>query len=171
MTEFIKLEYLEVVDEGNQVIGILSRPEIHEKALRHRSVHIFIFNSQGELYLQKRSPRKDQYPDHWDSSAAGHTDPGESPLEAAKRELMEELGLEVQLTEVLQHPACRETGWEFATLFEAQTDDPIHLNLEEATTGGYFSPDHLTQHLADPQQKIAPGFRLLYNLYQSKNSA
>ncbi len=42
---------------------------------------------RGEIYLQKRSPRKDQYPEHWDSSAAGHLIPGESPEIAAHREL------------------------------------------------------------------------------------
>ena len=170
MSESLEKEYLEVVDENNQVIGIAGRQEIHKTALRHRSVHIFIFNSQGDLYLQKRSPHKDQYPEHWDSSAAGHTDPGESPLESAQRELMEELGLKVKLTEVLQYPACPETGWEFATLFMAYTDNPIHLNLDEATTGDFFAPDHLTRLLADPRKKIAPGFRLLYSLYQNKHS-
>jgi isopentenyl-diphosphate delta-isomerase type 1 len=163
-------EYLEVVDECNQVIGLASRKEIHKKGLRHRSVHIFIFNTKGDLYLQKRSLHKDQYPEHWDTSAAGHTDPGESPIEAAQRELLEELGLTVELMEMLQYPACLETGWEFVTLFIARTDEPIHLNLEEATTGNYFSPDQLTQLLADPFQKFAPGFRLLYVLYHSKYS-
>ncbi len=167
MSQTPEIEYLDEVDENNRVIGTKSRPEIHEKALRHRSVHIFIFNTRGGLYLQKRSLHKDQYPDHWDSSAAGHTDPGETPLEAAQRELMEELGLEVKLTEVLQYPACLETGWEFATLFTAQTDDPIHLNLEEATTGEYFTSDQLTRILADPLQKITSGFRLLFSLYQN----
>ena len=170
MIENPKEEYLEVVDEDNQVIGTTGRKGIHEKGLRHRSVHIFVFNTQGELYLQKRSPHKDQYPEHWDTSSAGHTDPGESSIEAARRELLEELGLKVGLTEVLQYPACLETGWEFVTLFMAQTDDPIHLNLEEATTGGYFTPDQLAQLLADPLQKIAPGFRLLYALFQSNYS-
>lgn len=166
MNEPSGIEYLEVVDENNQVVGISSRKEIHEKGLRHRSVHIFIFNTQGELYLQKRSPHKDQYPEHWDTSAAGHTDPGESPIDAAQRELKEELGLDVPLTEVLQHPACLETGWEFVTLFMARTDDPIHLNLEEASTGDFFTPYQLTQLLADPLQKITPGFRLLYTLFR-----
>jgi isopentenyl-diphosphate delta-isomerase type 1 len=168
MKQYTKEEFLEVVDEGNQVIGVSSRDEIHEKGFRHRSVHIFIFNTKGDLYLQKRSPFKDQYPENWDTSAAGHTDPGESPLEAAQRELWEELGLKVELTEVLEYPACRETGWEFVTLFTAQTDDPIHLNLEEATTGDYFTPGQLTQLLADPLQKIAPGFQVLYALWQVK---
>ena len=45
---------------------------------------------------------------------------------------------------------------------------PIHLNLEEATTGDYFTPDQLTQLLADPLQKIAPALPLLYALFQSK---
>ena len=170
MIDPTKKEFLEVVDENNRVIGTASRWEIHQKALRHRSAHIFIFNTQGKLYLQKRSPHKDQYPEHWDSSAAGHADPGETPLETAQRELMEELGLEAKLTEVLQHPACSETGWEFTTLFTARTNDPLHLNLEEATTGDYFSPDQLSQFLNDPLQKIAPGFRLLYNRYQKKIS-
>src|SRR5512143_2979511 len=116
MTQSTKKETLEAVDEKNQVIDMASRWEIHQKSLRHRSVHIFIFNSKGDLYLQKRSSRKDQYTEHWDSSAAGHTDPGESPEETARRELMEELGLPVRLTRVLEYPACPETGWEFATL-------------------------------------------------------
>ena len=170
MTESTRREYLEVVDDHDQVIGMASRYDIHQNSLRHRSVHIFIFNSQGDLYLQKRSPHKDQYPDHWDSSAAGHTDPGESPSEAAQRELWEELGLEMPLNEVLEYPSCPETGWEFVTLFTAETDNPIQLNLEEATTGRYFSADQLTQFLSDPLPKIAPGFRLLYSLYQGKYS-
>ena len=124
MKENTKEEFLEVVDEDNQVIRIASRYEIHKKGLRHRSVHIFIFNTRGDLYLQKRSPSKDQYPEHWDTSAAGHTDPGESPLEAAQRELWEELGITVPLMEVLEYPACLETGWEFVTLFTARTDAP-----------------------------------------------
>jgi isopentenyl-diphosphate delta-isomerase type 1 len=168
MTDSKQIEYLEVVDKNNRVIGLQSRKEIHEKALLHRSVHIFIFNSRGELYLQKRAPHKDQYPDHWDSSAAGHSDPGESPRQAAQRELQEELGLEVPLKEVLSLPACPETGEEFVTLFEARTDEPIRLNLEEATTGDFFTPSQLTQLLSDPRQKIAPGFRLLSFLYQNQ---
>ena len=161
-------EYLEAVDEKNQVIGIASRREIHERGLGHRSVHIFIFNNRGDLYLQKRSPSKDQYPEHWDTSAAGHTDPGESALEAAQRELQEELGLQVPLTEILQYPSSPETGWEFVTLFMARTDNPIQLNLKEAVGGDYFSPDQIAQLFSDPMQKIAPALPVLYALYQKK---
>jgi isopentenyl-diphosphate delta-isomerase type 1 len=154
-------EMLEIVDENNLVNGIRNRAEIHRQGLWHRSVHIFIFNSQEELFLQKRSPQKDQYPEHWDSSAAGHLIPGESPEIAAHRELGEELGIDTELTEAYRHPACQETGWEFVTLFVGRTDEPIRLNLEEATEGRFFTAPQLQDLLEDPDQKVAPGFRLL----------
>ncbi|MEW6187395.1 MAG: NUDIX domain-containing protein [Thermodesulfobacteriota bacterium] len=161
-------EILEWVDENNRVMGTMGRRAIHFKGLRHRSVHVLVFNSKGDLYLQKRSPAKDQYPEHWDTSAAGHTDPGESPLEAAQRELQEELGLEAELTKVLEYPACPETGWEFVTLFSARSEDPVRLNLEEALEGRYFNAGQVARLLSNPREKIAPGFRLLYELYRNK---
>ena len=159
-------EPLEVVDENDRVIGIQKRSEIHREGLRHRSVHIFIFNARGELYLQKRSPAKDQYPEHWDSSAAGHLDPGETPEEAAHRELGEELGIRADLTAVYRHPAGPETGWEFVTLFTGTGDGPIHLNLAEATEGKFYTTTEVETLLNDLQERVAPGFRLLYRLFR-----
>ena len=158
-------EPLEFMDADNRVIGVEKRSEIHRRQLRHRSVHIFIFNSRGELYLQKRSPEKDQYPEHWDSSAAGHLDPGELPGSAAHRELGEELGIAAELGEVYRHPACLETGWEFVTLFSGFTDETIRLNLDEAIEGRYFTLREVEGLLNDPTRKVAPGFRLLYREY------
>ena len=157
-------ELLEIVDESNRVTGVRDRADIHRQGLWHRSVHIFIFNSRGEIYLQKRSPQKDQYPEHWDSSAAGHLNPGESPEIAAHRELGEELGIDAELTEVYRHPACQETGWEFVTLFVGRTDETIRLNLDEATEGRFFTAPQLRDLLEDPDQKVAPGFRLLHQV-------
>ena len=166
-------EELEIVDESNRVTGVRDRAEIHRRGLWHRSVHIFIYNSRGELYLQKRSPRKDQYPEHWDSSAAGHLNPGESPEIAAHRELGEELGIDTELIEVYRHPASQETGWEFVTLFVGRTDETILLNLEEATEGRFFTATQLTDLLGDPDQKVAPGFRLLHQVtaFHLRNAA
>jgi len=159
-------EILEVVDEANRVIGRATRREIHEKGLRHRSVHVLVFNPRGDLYLQKRSPTKDQHPDHWDTSAAGHSAPGETPLAAAQRELEEELGLTADLVHVLDCPACPETGWEFVSLFAARTDRSITFNREEISDGGFFSSQQVTRLLADEKEKVTPGFRLLYDRFQ-----
>lgn len=86
-------ELFDVVDADDRVIGQATRAAVHRDGLLHRSAHVFVFNSRGELFLQRRALSKDENPGVWDSSAAGHLDAGESYAEAARRELLEELGL------------------------------------------------------------------------------
>ena len=70
-------EYFDVVDLADRVIGRATRNEVHQKGLYHRAVHVLVFNSQGQLFLQKRSASKDTFPGKWDSSASGHLCAGE----------------------------------------------------------------------------------------------
>ncbi len=71
------------------------RSEVHARGLRHRAVHVLVFNSRGEIFLQKRSMKKDRQPGVWDSSCSGHVDAGENYEATAVRELREELGLDI----------------------------------------------------------------------------
>jgi isopentenyldiphosphate isomerase len=90
-------ELIEIVDENGEVLGLAPRSKVHgNPSLRHRVVHVLVFNLKGELLLQKRSMSKDVAPGRWDTSVGGHVDPGESLMEAAARELKEELGLEAE---------------------------------------------------------------------------
>ena len=84
-------EIFDIIDEHDNVIGQASREEAHKKSMLHRIVDIFIFNSKGELLLQKRSEKKDTNPGLWTFSAGGHVEYGETYLEAANKELEEEL--------------------------------------------------------------------------------
>ena len=77
----------------DRVIGHATRREVHARHLRHRAVHVFLFNPQGRLFIQKRAAGKDTFPLCYDSSASGHVDRGESYEACAARELEEELGL------------------------------------------------------------------------------
>jgi isopentenyldiphosphate isomerase len=87
-------EFLEVVTEDGRVIKTLPRSEIHgNPSLIHRVVHVLVFNSKGELFLQKRSIHKDVAPGKWDTSVGGHVNPGERLDEALRREMREELGI------------------------------------------------------------------------------
>jgi 8-oxo-dGTP pyrophosphatase MutT (NUDIX family) len=108
-------EIFDVVDDTDQVIGQRSRYEVHRDGLRHRAVHVLVFNSKGELFLQKRSMLKDSSPGLWDSSSSGHLDTGETYDACSLREVWEELGL--RLTEVplrlFKLAACPATGQEF----------------------------------------------------------
>src|SRR5712671_919050 len=86
-------EIFDVVNQHDEVIGRETRREVHRQGLMHRAVHVLVFNRAGQVFLQKRSLRKDRQPGLWDSSASGHLDSGEDYDACAVRELREELGL------------------------------------------------------------------------------
>lgn len=88
------IEYFPIVSEDGTVIGKASRTECHSGTfLLHPVVHLHVFNSAGELYLQKRALNKDIQPGKWDTSVGGHVDFGEDTEVALRREVREELGI------------------------------------------------------------------------------
>ena len=95
-------EIFDVVDDRDQVVGTATRSEVHARKLRHRAVHVFLFNLKGELFVQKRAATKDSFPGCYDSSASGHLNSGEDYDPCAKRELQEELGLVLPAVTVSQ---------------------------------------------------------------------
>lgn len=159
-------ERFPVVDEHDRVIGDAPRGEVHANNLRHRAVHILIFNGAGDLFLQKRSRLKDRHPGVWDSSAAGHVDAGEDYDGAAKRELQEELGITVALGRVAKLPASERTGEEFIWLYQANHEGPFLLARSEIELGKFFPPDLVTAWLKARPDDFAPGFAECWNVYR-----
>ena len=97
-------EMFPLVDENGQIIGAATRGECHNGSkLLHPVVHLHVFNSHGDLYLQKRPDWKDIQPGKWDTAVGGHVDLGESVEMALKREAEEELGLKDIEAERLPH--------------------------------------------------------------------
>src|SRR5208282_5531965 len=86
-------EIFDIVNDRDEVIGRMPRARVHREGLKHRAVHVLVFNGRGEIFLQKRSMTKDTFPGAWDSSASGHVDSGEDYDACAARELREEIGL------------------------------------------------------------------------------
>ena len=79
-------EMFPIVDEEGNITGAATRGECHNGSkLLHPVVHLHVFNSKGELYLQKRPEWKDIQPGKWDTSVGGHVDLGESVEMALKR--------------------------------------------------------------------------------------
>lgn len=159
-------EILEVINRHNRPVGQAARGTIHRLGLRHRSVHIFVFNPTGDLYLQLRQDHKDQYPGHWDTSAAGHVACGERYAAAAVRELAEELRLREDLFRVAEAAACPETGWEHVVLFQCRTEKAPDPNPEEIAQGAFYSMEEIEQLLAGDSLSITPAFRYLYHLWK-----
>ena len=86
-------EIFPVVDEQGRVVGSATRGECHGGSkLLHPVVHLHVFNSRGEVYLQRRPEWKDIQPGKWDTAVGGHIDYGETPEQALQREVREELG-------------------------------------------------------------------------------
>jgi len=155
-------ELFDVVDAADRVIGRAARGEVHRRGLRHRSVHVFLFNSRGELFLQKRAATKDTFPGCYDSSASGHLDVGESYDACAARELEEELGLTAAdaptLTPLFKLPAGPETGWEHVMFYTCQTDAPPRPNPREIESGRFFTLAEVLAMVQEDSSRFAPGF-------------
>lgn len=89
-----KNELFPIVNEDGEVIGCMTRGEAHcGTKILHPVVHLHVFNSEGELFLQKRPSWKDIQPGKWDTATGGHIDYGEDVASALRREVREELGI------------------------------------------------------------------------------
>ena len=163
-------ERFPVVDASDQILGSASRADVHGNNLLHRAVHILIFNKTGELYLQKRSPYKDRHPLLWDSSAAGHVDAGEEYDDAARRELNEELGIDVPLKRAVKLPASDRTDHEFIWLYLGYHDGDFNLNRTEIEYGGFFPVTIVSGWIEARPEEFAPGFTECWKVYSKKES-
>jgi len=153
-------EMFDVVDAEDRVIGQRPRAEVHREGLRHRAVHILIVNSEGDLYLQKRAAWKDMNPSCWDSSAAGHVDAGETYEEAARRELHEELDVDLEPTYAGRLGSSPETGYEFLNIYTATYDGPFRPAPAEVEWAGFFPIDVVLRWMESEPEAFSPVFRL-----------
>lgn len=154
-------EIFDVVDENDQVVGQASRKEVHEKGLTHRSVHILVFNDQGELFLQKRSMKKDENPGYWDTSAAGHVNAGEDYEPCAHRELEEELGIKAELKEIGRFSARPETFAEHVRVYSGVTRSSITINKDEISEGRFWALEEIDRAMEEGITPFTSTFNLI----------
>ncbi|OGW18860.1 MAG: NUDIX hydrolase [Nitrospinae bacterium RIFCSPLOWO2_12_FULL_47_7] len=165
-----EVERFDVVDDNDKVIGSATRKEIHEKSLFHRSVHMLVFNVEGQLFLQKRVLTKDENPGLWDTSAAGHVNTGEDYFTGAQRELHEELSIAANLVPFLRFKACAETFWEHVAIYTCVTTQTIVCDPSEISEGRYWSIREVKDSiLANPEQ-FTSTFRIIFNEHLKQNA-
>lgn len=89
-------EHVILVDEADNETGSMEKMEAHRKGVLHRAFSILLFNTKGEVLLQKRSVKKYHSGGLWTNTCCSHPLPQETVLHAAKRKLKQEMGIDMQ---------------------------------------------------------------------------
>lgn len=144
-----KQELFPAVDEDGNIIGSVTRGEAHSGSkILHPVVHLHLFNSKGELYLQQRPDWKDIQPSRWDTATGGHVDLGENVDVALRREVKEELGVEDFTPETLGHyvfESLRER--ELVFVHRTTYDGPVTPNNLELAGGRFWTEDEIKENM------------------------
>jgi isopentenyldiphosphate isomerase len=178
------MELIDVLNEkGEQTGEVYSRVDVHAKGLWHKAVHIWILNSKGELLLQKRSLTKESNPGQWDISVAGHLSAGESSVDGAKKEISEEIGLEVEdgeliligkITQSSLHKNGTYINNEFNDVYVFKKDidlTSIRLQPEEVSEVVFVSLQELEQRVKEKDETLVKHdkeYQLLFNYLHTK---
>src|SRR5574344_286401 len=141
-------EMFPIVDEEGNITGAATRGECHGGSkLLHPVVHLHVFNSQGELYLQRRPSWKDIQPGKWDTAVGGHVDLGENVEQALRREVREELGITDFRPVALNHygfESAREK--ELVYVHKTIYDGPVRPS-EELNGGRFWNIDEIERNM------------------------
>ena len=155
-------ELFPVVTEQGEVIGSATRGECHSGSrLLHPVVHLHVFNSRGEIYLQKRPEWKDIQPGKWDTAVGGHVDYGETPAEALQREVREELGITEfmpQFVDMYVFDSRRER--ELVYVHRTTYDGPVRPSQNELDGGRFWSTAEIRAAIG--QGILTPNFESEY---------
>ncbi len=157
---------LDIVNDRDEVIGTAKRKGIHKTKLMHRSVHIFLVDSKGRIWLEKRAQSTDTFPGYYNSSAAGHVSSGESYMAAAEREALEELGISgLELRQVHMLQASEETSNEFVAFFVAESE-AVPSKHEGAESLDRYSIEEINRMIGNGE-KLVPIFLNLFSWYKA----
>lgn len=158
-------EIFDICDEHDRVIGQAPRSQVHARGLLHRAVHVFVFNSGGELLLQMRSRHKDEAPLQFTSSASGHLGTGETYEAAAPRELAEELGLSAPLEYVAKFAAAPETAREHTVLYRTTSDATPVIDPHEIDAVSFHPLDDVAAWILREPSRFSVCFQTLFAWY------
>ncbi|MES2779734.1 MAG: isopentenyl-diphosphate Delta-isomerase [Bacteroidota bacterium] len=163
-------EYVVLVDENNNEIGIMEKQEAHQKALLHRAFSIFIFNSEGELMLQQRALTKYHSGGLWTNTCCSHPRAGETTVSAAHRRLSEEMGFDCELTErfsfIYQTPfdnglSEHELDFVYTGIF----DDLPHIHPSEVAAYRWITLDNLIKEVHEHPEHFTSWFQIILKEY------
>jgi len=161
-------ELLDIVNDNDEVTGQAMRSVVHQQGLQHRGVHVFLFNEEGDMLIQKRSADRANSPSLLDCSVSEHVKAGESYLEAAVRGLREEMGVEgIDLT--LRGKIQMEYGVndnEISVIYEGRLNGKsVQFDPVEIAEVKYMSMDEIQTGIVNDTSSYCRWFVELMNWY------
>lgn len=164
-------EQVVLISENDEVIGLMEKQQAHINGLLHRAFSVFLFNSKGEMLLQKRAGSKYHSPGQWTNAVCSHPRSGETYEEAAKRRLKEELGIETDIKKKFHFIYKADVGqnlWEHELdhVFTGSYEGNFMLNPEEVAEVRYISMDALEKELAEQPQNFTEWFKIILEEYK-----
>lgn len=162
------MEHVILVDENDTPIGTMEKLEAHKKGILHRAFSILLFNSKGELLLQKRSTSKYHSGSLWTNACCSHPLPHESMEEATRRKLKQEMGIDVPLEFVYKfiYKATLDNNLiehECDHVFVGHYDGEPTLNPEEAEDWKYVDLQTLRKEVEQNEHTFTAWFKLILN--------
>ncbi|MDA4124514.1 MAG: NUDIX domain-containing protein [Thaumarchaeota archaeon] len=161
-------EVVDAVDEDDRVVGKATLADCLNEGLLHRTVGVIVSRTNGRVILQRRSREDLWHPGLWTLSSTGHVKKGESRTKAARRELLEELGLRgklVHLSKILL-PAIRSRGMterEWVSVYGTQTNAEVKINPVEVDSVQEFTSQELRRMLSG--HRLTPDARIILRAY------
>lgn len=160
-------EYVVLVDNQDNKIGLMEKQEAHVNPTLHRAFSIFIFNTKGEMLLQQRALTKYHTPGLWTNTCCSHPRDGETLEQATKRRLMEEMGMECELKEVFSfiYKADVMQGLiehEFDHIFVGITDTTPIINKEEVESYKYETVDNISKDIDKNPERYTAWFKIAF---------
>ncbi len=158
-------EYVILVDREDKEIGTEEKMKAHEDGKLHRAFSIFVFNSKGELLLQRRALSKYHCGGLWTNTCCSHPRKGELLEEAVHRRLLEEMGFDCELREVFSfsYKAKFDNGLienEIDHVFMGNFEGEPVINKEEVEEFKWISVDDLKKDISENSGKYTPWFKI-----------
>jgi isopentenyl-diphosphate delta-isomerase len=161
----MQVEYVILVNDKDQPLGAMEKMEAHEKGVLHRAFSVFVFNSRGQLLLQRRADEKYHSPGLWSNTCCSHPRTGEKTHEAAHRRMEEEMGFDCDLDEAFSFVYKADVGdglteHEFDHVFTGTSDQAPTPNPEEVSEWKYVDMDVLVKDMEQRPEDYTVWFRI-----------
>ena len=159
-----------LVDEQDNLLGLMDKIEAHEKALLHRAFSVFILNDKGEIMLQHRALDKYHSPGLWTNTCCSHQQQGESNIEAATRRLQEEMGFTAELKEIISfiYKAPFDNGLtehEYDHVLVGHYNGKPQINPNEVADWKWMPVDAIRHDIQNRPEIYTEWFKIIFDRY------